>query len=79
MRSQDKQEVTTQWDAGDIGCGHLAAGLARALSELSAGQSLWLITSDAGAPIDVPAWCRMTKHSLISATHPNYIICKKGN
>lgn len=79
MHGYDAQDIALRWDAGDAGCGHLAAGTARAMSTLVEGQLLQLVTRDAGAPVDIPAWCRLTGHSLVSASHPNYIICKKGD
>jgi len=79
MQRHDIQEIAKHWDAGEAGCGHLAMGIARALSTLREGELLQLTTRDAGAPIDVPAWCRLSGHSLISASHPNYIICKQGD
>ena len=32
---------------------------------------------DAGAPADIPAWCRMTGHTLVSTQHPVYLIQRK--
>jgi tRNA 2-thiouridine synthesizing protein A len=41
------------------------------------GQVLRLIARDSGAPEDLPAWCRLTGHTLLSATPPAYIIRRK--
>lgn len=79
MQSHDAQGIAARWDAGEAGCGHLAMGIARAMATLRDGELLLLTTRDAGAPIDIPAWCRLSGHSLISASHPNYIICKQGD
>ena len=79
MAQFDTQDFAIHWDAGEIGCGHLASGVARKLASIEAGELLMLITRDAGAPVDIPAWCRLTGHALVSATHPNYIIRKKGD
>jgi tRNA 2-thiouridine synthesizing protein A len=38
------------------------------------GDTLEVITDDAGAPTDLPAWCRMTGHTLVSADPPVYVI-----
>jgi tRNA 2-thiouridine synthesizing protein A len=67
------------WDAGELGCGSLAIGLRRALAPLRAGDLLELLAHDAGASLDVPAWCRITGHDLVLATHPRYIIQKRGD
>ena len=66
-----------QWDAGETGCGQLIVGLRRQLEPLHCGASLEVNARDAGAPADLPAWCRMTGHTLISAAHPVYVIQKK--
>ena len=65
-----------QWDAGDTGCGRLIVGLRGQLEPLRCGALLEVIARDAGAPADVPAWCRMTGHTLVSAMHPVYVIQK---
>jgi tRNA 2-thiouridine synthesizing protein A len=79
MRDHETQEPAVRWDTGEKGCGHLAMELANALSTLCEGQVVELVNNGVGAPIDIPAWCRLTGHSLISASHPNYVICKKGD
>ena len=35
---------------------------------------LKLIATDAGAPEDIPAWCRMTRHELVHAEGPAFWI-----
>jgi tRNA 2-thiouridine synthesizing protein A len=35
------------------------------------------VARDAGAPADIPAWCRMTGHILLSTQHPEYFIQRK--
>lgn len=66
-----------RWDAGDTGCGQLVFELRRRMNRLRPGESLEVIAHDAGAPVDLPAWCRMTGHKLVSADHPVYRIeCK---
>ena len=67
-----------QWDAGVSGCGQLIVGLRRQLEPLLCGASLEVIARDSGAPADLPAWCRMTGHLLVSATHPVYVIQKNN-
>jgi tRNA 2-thiouridine synthesizing protein A len=79
MLDHETQEPAIRWDTGEIGCGHLAMELAHALSTLCEGRMVELVNNGAGAPVDIPAWCRLTGHSLISASHPIYVICKKGD
>ena len=35
------------------------------MRQLASGQVLRLIARDPGAPADIPAWCRMTGHTLL--------------
>ncbi len=65
------------WDAGELACGELVLELKRRLDGMRPGQVLKLIALDAGAPADLPAWCRLTGHTLVSATHPVYYIRRK--
>jgi tRNA 2-thiouridine synthesizing protein A len=65
-----------QWDAGETGCGQLIVGLRRQLERLDPGSLLKVIARDAGAPADLPAWCRITGYTLVSASHPVYVIQK---
>jgi tRNA 2-thiouridine synthesizing protein A len=65
------------WDAGDLGCGDLVLRLRFRMQELSPGQVLRLVALDPGAPADLPAWCRLTGHRLLSAEHPVYLIRRK--
>jgi len=66
-----------RWDAGEMGCGQLVFELRRRMQELKAGDMLEVIAQSAGAPVDLPAWCRMTGHTLVSADHPVYVIRRK--
>lgn len=65
------------WDAGDLGCGELVVLLRGRLARLLPGQIFELVTRDPGAPEDVPAWCRLTRHELVEADHPNYLIKRR--
>lgn len=66
-----------EWDAGDMGCGDLVLELRGRVEALVAGRVLRLTARDPGAPADIPAWCRMTGHALVSAQHPIYLIRRK--
>jgi tRNA 2-thiouridine synthesizing protein A len=63
-----------EWDAGQMGCGELVMLLAGRMKSLAAGQILKLTALDHGAHEDIPAWCRMTGHTLVSSAHPIYFI-----
>ena len=67
-----------QWDAGETGCGQLIVGLRNRIESLPPGALLEVIARDAGAPADLPAWCRMTGHTLVSAAHPVYVLQKRN-
>ena len=66
-----------EWNAGDLGCGELVLELRGRLQALQPGQRLRLVAHDPGAPADIPAWCRMTGHTLVSTQHPVYLIQRK--
>ena len=69
--------VAAEWNAGELGCGELVLELRHRLAALRAGDVLKLVALDAGAPADIPAWCRMTGHSLLFTQHPVYLIQRK--
>ena len=54
------------WDAGDMGCGELIMYLRMRLRAMP-GRVLKLVARDAGAPEDIPAFCRMTGDELVHA------------
>ena len=66
-----------EWDAGDMGCGDLVLELRARIEPLAPGRILKLTARDPGAPADIPAWCRMTGHALVSEQHPIYLIRRK--
>jgi tRNA 2-thiouridine synthesizing protein A len=66
--------MNAQWDAGEIGCGHLVFELSRRVNQMRPGERLEIIARDPGAASDLPAWCRMTGHTLVSSNHPTYVI-----
>jgi len=66
-----------EWDAGDLGCGELVLELRMRLSSMQPGQVLRLTSRDPGSPQDLPAWCRMTGHTLVSQQHPVYVLRKE--
>ena len=72
-------QVDEEWDAGDLGCGELVLELRLRLEAMAPGQVLKLTALDPGAPADLPAWCRMTGHTLVNRQHPVYLIRRKEN
>jgi tRNA 2-thiouridine synthesizing protein A len=71
--------VDARWDAGEMGCGRLVSELRSRMKELKPGDRLEVVARDPGAPADLPAWCRMTGHTLVSAAHPVYLIERKAD
>jgi len=53
------------WDAGDLGCGPLVLELRKRLRKMP-GRVLKVTALDPGAPIDLPAWCRLTSNQLVA-------------
>jgi len=66
-----------EWDAGDMGCGDLVLELRARIERLAPGRVLKLTARDPGAPADIPAWCRLTGHALVSEQPPIYLIRRK--
>jgi tRNA 2-thiouridine synthesizing protein A len=65
------------WDAGDLGCGELVLELRWRLERLAPDEVIRIIALDPGAPVDIPAWCRMTGHALLEQEHPVYLIRRR--
>lgn len=65
------------WDAGDLACGELVLSLRIRLNKMAPRAVLVVIAHDPAAPEDLPAWCRMTGHTLLRAAHPEYAIRRK--
>lgn len=62
------------WNAGELPCGELILELQIRIRELPGGGVIRVRTADAGAPTDLPAWCRLTENQLLHAAHPDYWI-----
>lgn len=67
---------TRYWNAGEAVCGQLVVGLKREISRLQPGDLLEITALSEGAPADLPAWCRITGHALVSNEHPAYVVRK---
>lgn len=57
-------DAVEEWDAGALGCGELVLELRKKLRRVP-GHVLKVIALDPAAPIDLPAWCRLTHNELI--------------
>ena len=58
-------EHNHEWDAGELGCGELVLGVRKRL-RAHPGQVLRLIALDAGAAVDLQAFCNMTGDVLVA-------------
>ncbi len=59
---------------GSLGCGELIFELKAQLDRAAPGQRVRVVTDDPGARDDIPAWCRMTGHTLEAADPPYFIL-----
>jgi len=64
----------SEFDGGETGCGELLLDLRNHFRALPARHRVVVRAAGAGAPIEIPAWCRMTGHRLIESGHPFYLI-----
>lgn len=67
----------TEWDAGELSCGDLVLELRLRLMVLPPNHILRVTALDPAAPEDMPAWCRLTGHTLAHQSHPQYWIRRK--
>jgi tRNA 2-thiouridine synthesizing protein A len=65
------------FDSLDRGCGDFILELRAQIADLAPGAVLMVASRDAGAPVEVPAWCRMTGHRLLEASPPFFLIEKR--
>jgi len=71
--------AVARFDAGDMGCGDLVLELRARLMDLAPGEVLEVHATDPGAPGDLPAWCRVTRHTLVHSEHPRYWIQRRAD
>lgn len=60
------QESPTVVDARGKACPVPVIDLARAVEAVAPGEDVLLLADDPGARIDIPVWCRMKHHELVS-------------
>lgn len=65
------------FDAGDMGCGELVLELRTRLRALPQGAVLCVTACDPAAPVDLPAWCGLTKNPLLAIRPPLYWIQRR--
>ncbi len=70
-------EFDEVYDSVDQGCGDFIMDLRGVMRGLPPGSVLMIASRDAGAPVEIPAWCRMTGHSLLDALPPFYLVRRR--
>jgi TusA-related sulfurtransferase len=66
-----------EFDGGDETCGRVIVNLHLYIRDQEPGLRILVISRDPGAPVELPAWCRMTKNKLSESSHPYYLITLK--
>lgn len=64
----------SELDARGQRCPLPVIALARAIREVPIGTELMVLADDPAAEHDIPAWCRMRGHLLVSAAEGQYLI-----
>ena len=69
-------QFDTTHDGGDLACGQLLLDLHLRFKELAPGTRVAVRSVDEGAPLEIPAWCRVLGHELLDRAHPCYLILR---
>lgn len=70
-------EFDDEFDGGEETCGRVIVNLHLYIRDQEPGRRLLVISRDPGAPVELPAWCRMTRNQLTEMLHPYYLITLK--
>jgi len=70
----DHWDFDDEFDGGEETCGRVIINLYAYLKSIEPGSRILLISKDPAAPVEFPAWCRMTRNPLIEKAHPFYLI-----
>ena len=71
-------EFDEVFDSIDLGCGDFIIDLRAVMGDLEPGTTLMVASADAGAPVEIPAWCRLTGHVLLDTNPPFYLLQKRS-
>ena len=67
-----------RFDGGDLDCGNgLLLLIRQHIDPLQPGQLLEFTSTEISVEEDVPAWCRLTGHTLVLEQRPVYLIRRK--
>jgi len=70
-------EFDDEFDGGEETCGRVIVNLHLYTRDQPPGTRILVISRDPAAPLEFPAWCRLTKNELTSELHPYYLITLK--
>lgn len=76
MNNEFDNESIPLYDGGETGCGELLLDLLLFMKKQPDGAIVNVRALDPGAPLEIPAWCRLTKHELLMSEHPMYQLKK---
>lgn len=63
------------YDAGDLGCAYgPLQEIGQVIRRLAPGQTLEVRATDPTVAVDLPAWCRLTGHQLVTQQADRYLI-----
>lgn len=66
-----------EFDSGEETCRRVIIHLHFYLRTQPSGYRILVISRDLGAPMELPAWCRMTGNLLLGQQHHYYLITLK--
>lgn len=66
-----------EFDGGEETCGRVIVNLYLYIRDQQPGSRILVISRDPAAPVELPAWCRMTRNELTHKQHPYYLITLK--
>lgn len=66
------------YDAGDLGCAFGPMdNIAALMRQMSSGQTLEIRATDPAVAVDLPAWCRLAGHQMITHQNDRYLVRRK--
>lgn len=75
----DNWNFDRAYDGGDLACGQLLLDLRLYFRDLPEAAVVMVRSVDEGAPVEIPAWCRLMGHMLLDSAHPRYLIQKRSH
>ena len=66
------------YDAGDLGCAFGPLDdIAAYMRTMSSGQTLEIRATDPTVAVDLPAWCRLAGHQIITQQNDRYLVRRR--